>query len=114
MVKIYVDMMESDSDRDIFSFPLAINLDGEELWLMVQTDIFTGGKFYIVRGNGIAPLHILGIFEDDREKGKLHFTVMNEDTCSEALVAAVLHALRQPLDNDSSFNEEVSDDLPFE
>lgn len=113
MVKIYVDMKEYDSDKDIFNFPLAINLNGEELWLMVQTDVFTGGKFYIVRGKGIGPLHILGIFEDDLEKGKLHFTVMNEDTSREDLVAAVLYALRQPSDNDSPSGEEMPDGLPF-
>jgi len=107
-------MMEYDSDKDIFSFPLAINLQGEELWLMVQADVFTGGKFYIVRGKGIAPLHIMGVLGDDGENGKLDFTVMNDDTSSDAFVAAVLHALRQSLDNDNLPNEEVPDGLPFE
>ena len=107
-------MMEYDADKDIFNFPLAINLDGEELWLMVQTEVFAGGKFYIVRGKGITPLHILCIFEDEDEKGKLHFTVMNEDTSSGAFVAAVLHALGQPLDNDDLRDEEEPGGLPFE
>ncbi len=92
-----------DSDKDIFNFPLLIHLHGEELWLMAQVDIFEGGRFYIVRGKGITPLHILCILEDDEENGKLHFTVMNEDTSSADFVAAVLHALRKPLDNDGLF-----------
>ena len=107
-------MMEYDSHRDIFNFPLAVNLHGEELWLMVQADAFTGGMFYIVRGKGMTPLHILGVFEDDQENGKLHFTVMNDDTSSDAFVAAVLRALRQPLDNNDSPNEETPGGLPFE
>jgi len=107
-------MMEYDSHRDIFNFPLAINLHGKDVWLMVQADAFTGGMFYIVRGKGITPLHILGVFEDDdHENGKLHLTVMNDDTSSNAFVAAVLQALRQPLDNDDMSNEEPGD-MPFE
>lgn len=113
MIKL-ADMMAYDSERDIFNFPLAINLHGEERWLMVQADVFTGGKFYIVRGKGIAPLHILCIFEDERKKGKLHFTVMNDDTSCEDLVAAVMYALRQSLDNDDLPGDEMPGDLPFE
>ena len=105
MIKL-TDMMAYDSERDIFNFPLAINLHGEELWLMVQADVFTGGKFYIVRGKGLAPLHILCIFEDEQENGKLHFTVMNDDTSCEDFVAAVMYALRQSLDKDDVSNEQ--------
>ena len=107
-------MMKSDADKDIVNFPLAINLDGEELWLMVQTNAFAGGKFYIVRGKGITPLHIMGVSWEEGESEKLDFTVMNDDTSSDAFVAAVLQALRQPFDNDDLPNEEVSDGMPFE
>ena len=93
-------MRANDDERDVFNFPLAVSLDGEELWLMVQAENFNGGRFYVVRGNGIEPLHILGVFEEGEEKEKLHLTVMNEDTSREALVAAVVHILQQPPDND--------------
>jgi hypothetical protein len=55
----------------------------------------------------------MGIFGEEGENGALDFTVMNDDTSSDAFVAAVLHALRQPLDNDD-LPDEVPGGFPLE
>ena len=93
-------MMEDDFDKDIFNFPLPVHLHGEELLFMVEAVVFPGGLFYTVRGKGIANLHILCTYDDEQEKGNSHFMVMNADTSADAVVEAILYALRQPLGSD--------------
>ncbi|HEY4150339.1 MAG TPA: hypothetical protein VGM41_15475 [Chitinophagaceae bacterium] len=93
-------VMESDFDKYIFDFPLPVSLHGEELSFMVKAAVFTGGMFYTVRGDGMATIHIMCTYDDEQEKGTSHFTVMNEDTSDDAVAAAIVDALRQPLDAD--------------
>lgn len=93
-------MTKYDFDKDVYDFPLPVDLHGKETWFMVQAVIFTGGMFYTVRGENITTLNIICTY-DDGEEGTSHFTVMNEDTSRNDVVAAILQALRQPPDTDS-------------
>ncbi len=92
--------MEYEFDKDIFDFPLPVNLYGEELSFMVRAAIFTGGMFYTVRGQGIATIYIMCTYDDEQENGTSHFRVMNADTSDDAVIAAIVDALRQPLSAD--------------
>jgi len=100
-------MMAYDFEKDVFDFPLPVNLNGGELWLMVRVVVFTGGMFYTVRGEGLETLHILRSFDDEQQGGKSHFTVLNGDTSADAIITAILDALLEPPDNGELPDEEV-------
>lgn len=101
-------MTKYDFDRDIFDFPLLVNVHGDDLWLMVQAAPFPGGVFYTVRGDGMVALHVLCTFDGDQKDAQSHFTVMNEDTADNAVVTAIVYALRQPPDEEDSPNTDIS------